>query len=299
MPEGDTILRLAGRVTNGFAGQTVTASIFRHPRLATLDLAGRSLVNATSHGKHLFIHFDDDTALHIHLLMQGRVLVNRKGPEEEWRRRFDLRFTSGSMTGVDIPLLHHVPTADIDRFIGHLGPDLCGELDLEQAVDRLASAETVALGAALLDQRHAAGFGNIYAVEVPYICGISPFIPVGDIDGLEHLVAIGAALIRTNAHLGPQNTTGRKLSTGDTWLLDSGRNDCAICGTTISKRTGSSSGWSRRVAWCETCQGQHHRVVDLDRARKLLGLHPARRLLDFDAAEIYTGDTAPVLTRRR
>lgn len=297
MPEGDTIRRLAAKINDNLTGAVVTASIFRHPRLATLDLVGRTLVNATSHGKHLFVNFDDETSLHIHLLMQGRVVVNRRSNAEEWKRRFELAFDSGSMVGENIPLLHHVATDQHDRFIGHLGPDLCGELDLELALDRLAGAEDNPLGGALLDQRHAAGFGNIYAVEIPFICGLSPFTPVRSIEGLDHLLAIGAALIRTNATLGPQNTTGKKLSTGDTWVLDSGRSDCSICGTHISTLSGATCPWRRRTAWCPRCQSESHHTVDLGRAKKLLGLHPARRSLDFDRDEVYVGSTEPVQAR--
>lgn len=300
MPEGDTILRLAAKINDAVMGRTVESSIIRHPRLATLDLDGKTLVEATSHGKHLFLDFDDGWSLHIHLLMQGRVLVDRRSSAEEWRRRFELRFDDGSLIGEDIPLLHHLPSDDKGRFIGHLGPDLCGALDLELAVDHLAAAESMPLTGALLDQRHAAGFGNIYAVEVPFICGLSPFTPVAEIEGLDDLVAIGAALIRTNAHLGPQNTTGRKLSTGDTWMLDSGRTDCGICGERVTKASGAESPWRRRVAWCASCQAPANRAVDRARSRRLLSLHPARRLLEFGDDEIrYVGDRAPVTTRAR
>lgn len=297
MPEGDTILRLAANINARFKGDRVESSVFRHPRLATLDLTGRTLVDATSHGKHLFVNFDDETSLHIHLLMQGHITFDRRSTVEDWRRRFELDFAVGHMAGIDIPLLHHVDTADSERFTGHLGPDLCGTLDLEAAGDRLATAEADPLGAALLDQKHIAGFGNIYAVEVPFICGLSPFTPVGEIEGLDQLVAIGAALIRTNASLGPQNTTGRKLNTSDRWILDSPRRDCGLCGEPIRTADGSTSPWRRRTAWCEVCQARSHTRVDLVRARRLLSLHPAHRSLDFEAEELFVGSTEPVVVR--
>jgi len=198
------------------------------------------------------------------------------------------------VTGVDIPLLHHLASDKPDEYIGHLGTDLCGELDLDLAVDRVASDETAHLSAALLDQRNVAGFGNIYAVDVPFICGLSPFTTVGDVVDLDALMAIGAALIRTNAVRGPQNTTGKKLHLGDTWMIDSKRRDCPLCGETIEKRSGSKTPWGRRTAWCVSCQRPEHHTVDRERAGKLLGLHPARHLLDLSQALPYIGERGPV-----
>src|SRR5918995_796674 len=93
------------------------------------------------------------------------------------------------------------------RFAGHLGPDLCGPEgpDLDEVLDRLHEAVDEPLAGALLDQRIAAGFGNVYAVELPFVVGVAPQQPVGSITGLDGLLALGTAMIRTNAARGPQN----------------------------------------------------------------------------------------------
>lgn len=299
MPEGDTILRLASKINDRLSGATASASIFRHPRLATADVSDRVLLGATSHGKHLFLNWDDDRSLHIHLLMQGQVHLGRRPVAEEWRRRFEIEFDGTTLTGVDIPLLHLISTSNTQDFIGHLGPDLCGALDLDVAIDRVTADSDAHLGAALLDQRNVAGFGNVYAVEVPFICGISPMTTVGRIEGLDRLLSIGAALIRTNARLGPQNTTGRKLSTSDQWILGTRRRDCPLCGSTLQRRSGSASPWNRRTIWCERCQKGDNTIVDTDRARDLLAMHPARRELDFDRPDAFIGSLLPVVTSRR
>lgn len=305
MPEGDTIHRLAAQVRDRVGGRTVTSSIFRHPRLATLDLTGRTLLDATSHGKHLFLQWDDGWSLHVHLLMDGRVRFGppaRVEPVEEWRRRFEIVFADTRMTGVDIPLLHRVRTADVERVVGHLGPDLCGHLDaddLQVALARLTADPTAPLAGALLDQRNVAGFGNVYAIEVPFICGVSPFRPVGGIVGLDQLLAVGAALIRTNARLGPQNTTGRRLDRSDHWIITRDRS-CPHCGEALRRMAGAQCPWGRGTAWCPRCQAEAKDTVDVARARRLLGLHPARHLLTFDDQSVvtFTGPPAPVEVRR-
>lgn len=289
-------------------GRRATWSTFRHPRLATVDVAGRTLIDATSHGKHLFLHWDDGWSLHVHLLMDGRVRFGRVPAVEEWRRRFEIVFDGGTrMTGVDIPLLHRVRTENTARLVDHLGPDLCGPFDrasLDTAVARLVRDASAPLSGALLDQRNVAGFGNIYAVEVPFICGVSPFRPVGEVVGLPDLVAIGAALIRTNARLGPQNTTGRRLDRTEHWVLSDRPRSCPHCGTAVDRLSGDETPWRRRTAWCPRCQPDGNDTVDVTRARRLLGLHPARRLLDFDlgshggATVTFVGPTDPVVVRR-
>ena len=90
MPEGDTIRRLADKITRKLAGQRVSRSAMRDPRLAGHDLAGTTLIDADAYGKHLFVRFDDGRSLHAHLLMTGSFAVGPASTEPEWRRRVEL-----------------------------------------------------------------------------------------------------------------------------------------------------------------------------------------------------------------
>ena len=297
MPEGDTLRRLAARISAAFEGQTVLESTFRHPQLAGFDLTGRTLTSVDATGKHLLCRFDDGRTLHVHLLMQGRVSIGPRWDIPEWRRRFEVRFENDVLTGIDIPLLHLVETSREDLFVGHLGPDLCGVYDHDAATARLQAAANQHLSAALLDQQIVAGFGNIYAVETPFICGLSPFTLVGDIEHVEQALAIGAALIRTNAALGPQNTTGRRLDTSAQWILPNRVRLCPICGETLRRLSERDTPWRRVGALCPSCQPESAVAVDLARVKKLLALHPARRMLDFATGEL-TGDTSTPVSAR-
>ena len=111
----------------------------------------------------------------------------------------------GRLTGLDVPVLGVIATVHEDRIVGHLGPDLCGpELpDLDDVLDRLAEVPDEPLSGALLDQRNVAGFGNVYAVELPFVVGVSPSQPVGTVSGLAGLLGLGTAVIRTNARAWP------------------------------------------------------------------------------------------------
>lgn len=280
MPEGDTIHRLADRITRRFAGQRCLRCVTRDPRLVGIDFAGSTLVDAASFGKHLMIRFDDGRTLHAHLLMTGSWVVGPAPRELEGRRRVELWLEDGRLTGLDVPILGVVPTANEDTVIGHLGPDLCAAEppDLDEIVARMKRDPATPLAGALLDQRNVAGFGNIYAVELPFIVGVSPNQQTGTIDGLEELLAIGASLIRINARRGPQNTTGRKLATADHWIYSKPGRPCPICATRLDGWTDDHSPWNRTSAWCPSCQPiEPRRSADISRARRLLSLHPARR----------------------
>ncbi|MEY2583435.1 MAG: endonuclease [Ilumatobacteraceae bacterium] len=287
MPEGDTIRRLADRISRRFTGERVVRCVTRDPRLSGVDLTGATVVDVDANGKHLLIRFSNGRTLHSHLLMTGSWTVGPAATEPEWRRRIELWMESGRLTGIDLPIVELLPTIDEDRAVGHLGPDLCGpELpDMDVVIERLQREPLVPLATALLDQRNVAGFGNIYAIEVPFLGGVSPNQPIGTIEGLQDLVGAGTALIRTNAERGPQNTTGRRLKTGDSWIYGRRGRPCPLCGTTLQGWEERDSPWGRVSVWCPSCQRlETARSVDTARITKLLSLHPARRQPSFPRA---------------
>ena len=284
MPEGDTIRRLADKISRRFAGEKCLRCVTRDPRLGGVDLAGATLIEADATGKHLFMRFDNGATLHSHLRMSGSWTVGPAAREPDWRRRVELWMETGRLTGIDLPVVELLPTAHEDRVAGHLGPDLCGPdlPDIDEVVERLQRDPLAPLATALLDQRNVAGFGNIYAIEVPFVAGVSPNQAVGAIEGLHDLVGAGTALIRTNAELGPQNTTGRRLATADHWIYGQRGRPCPICATTLDGWDERDSPWHRVSVWCPSCQRiDQARRVDTTRLIKLLALHPARRQPTF------------------
>ena len=279
MPEGDTVRRLADRIGGRFLGQRCSRSIARDPRIVHLDLAGTRLVDVDAVGKWLLLRFDDGRTVYGHLRMDGRWDLGRRSRAPEWQRRLEVEFETGWMTAVDMPVIGVVTTAAEDTIVGHLGPDLCGPNppDIDAIVTRLRADGERPLAGALLDQRNVAGFGNVYAVEVPFICGVSPFQPVGDVSGLESLVRAGSALIRTNAERGPQNTTGRRLHESHHWIYGRRRRPCPWCSTVLDGVDEQTSPWRRVTTWCPSCQViDPTRVVDTARVERALILHPAR-----------------------
>lgn len=281
MPEGDTLRILADKIDARFAGERVERSIMRDPRLAGRDLSGTTLTGADAYGKHLFLRFDDSRSLHAHLRMDGTFAVGRRSTAPEWKRRIELWFPSGPLVGESMPVLALIPTVDEHAELDHLGPDLCrpaGPPDPADVAARLVVDADTPLAGALLDQRRVAGFGNVYANDVPFVAGVNPFQPVGAIDELDVLAAAGIALIRANARLRRQNTTGRRLDTDARWMHGTGRRPCPVCGHPLRYAGERSTPWGRSITWCDGCQPlAETTVVDTDRIRRLLALHPAMR----------------------
>lgn len=279
MPEGDTLRRLATQITDRFAGDRVERSTMRDPRLVGVDLTGLTLLGADAFGKHLFVRFGDGRTLHAHLSMTGSFAVGRRSKEPEWKRRIELVLTRGPLVGESVPVVGMIDTADEREITDRLGPDLCspaGPPDPDDVAARMRAAPDEPLGGAMLDQRNVAGFGNVYANDVPFIVGVSPFQAVGTIDGLADAVAIGTALIRVNARRGSQNTVGRRLATDARWVHGTGRRPCPVCGDRLQYRSEQGTPWRRSVTWCPSCQPERvTAAIDLGRARRLIALHPA------------------------
>lgn len=206
MPEGDTVFCAAARLRPALVGKPLTASDFRVPRYATVDLRGQQVDAITTYGKHLFLHVGS-ASIHTHLKMEG--VWHIYGPDERWRRpgftaRLILRTADTQVVGFALGTLDVLRRGDEHTATDHLGPDLLGpNWDPADAVRRLQQQPTRPIGLALLDQRNLAGIGNIYRSEVCYQRRVNPKTPVGDIDDLPALVDEAHRVLTKAAHEPP------------------------------------------------------------------------------------------------
>lgn len=187
MPEGDSIRRVANALAP-LVGQTLervtTQGIARH-------LAGRTVIAVHPHGKHLMIDLDDQTQLRMHLGMNGRVRrYDRAEGEAVVARMSPGRASLVLVTSSLVVLWITAPTVEIaprrapmrGLAVASLGPDvLADDFDPSIAASRAAAHGTERIANVLLDQRVAAGIGNIWKCESLYACGIDPRTPVGDL----------------------------------------------------------------------------------------------------------------------
>jgi endonuclease-8 len=261
MPEGDTVYLAGKRLRAALSGHELVRGELRHPRLVENDLAGRTVLDVASVGKHLFTRFDDGRSLHSHFRMDGSWHLYRPGMA--WQRpAYEARAVLATEERVAVGFALHdmelVPTAEEDRLVGHLGPDL---LDPEwsdehaaEALRRLTARGASEIGLVLLEQRVMAGVGNLYKNEVCFLSGLSPWTLTRDVPDPAALIALSRTLLLRNADRPEQSTTGELGRGRQHWVFERSKQRCRRCGTRIRTAEQGDGVYARLAYWCPTCQ---------------------------------------------
>jgi endonuclease VIII len=261
VPEGDTVHLTGKRLRAALAGQVLVRGELRHPRLVEHDLAGRTVLDVVSVGKHLFTRFDDARSLHSHLRMDGSWHLYRPGMH--WQRpahqaRAVLETAERIAVGFALHDLELLPTAEEHRLVGHLGPDLLDpawdEAHAAEALRRFTARGASELGLVLLEQRVMAGVGNLYRAEVCFLRGLSPWTLVRDVADPAAVIALARELLLRNADRPQQSTTGELGRGREHWVYERGGRRCRRCGTRIRSAEQGDGVYARFVYWCPGCQ---------------------------------------------
>ncbi len=261
MPEGDTVFALARRLDGALRGRELVVGELRVPAHATADLAGHTVSEHLTHGKHLLTRLSGGLTLHTHLKMSGSWTVSAAGrwlPRDVMPDvRVVLRTDGPAAYGIGLPVVHLLRTRDEAEVVGHLGPDpLRADWDEAEAARRLGADPDRPLVAALLDQRCVAGFGNLWANELCFLRGHGPWTPVRDVD-LPGLLRLGARALRHSATVpgAMQVTTGRRRKGEQHWVSGRAGRPCLRCGTTVLVVAEvPNDPERRRTWWCPSCQ---------------------------------------------
>jgi endonuclease VIII len=258
MPEGDTVWNTARVLDRALTGQVIERGDFRVPRLAGAGVAGWTVAESASRGKHLLLRLTRDgqaMTLHSHLRMDGA--WRAYAPGERWAGRpahlirVVLRTKRSVAVGYHLHEVTLIPTADEDTLVGHLGPDLLGaDWDAAEAVRRIAAAPQASIAEALLDQRNLAGIGNLYKAETLFLRGLWPWTPVGDVPDLSGTVTLAQKLVALNRGRWTQTTTGSLRRGQTSYVYGRRAQPCRRCGTAIQKADQDE----RVTYWCPHCQ---------------------------------------------
>jgi DNA-formamidopyrimidine glycosylase len=267
MPEGHTLHRLATDLTAAFAGRRVRVS---SPQgrfaadAATLD--GATVVGAESAGKHLFVEFDAERYVHVHLGLIGSFDV-RSGPAPapvgQVRLRIETPEAYADLRGAIVCDL--VGPERRATVLGSLGPDpLRPDADPDRAWQRIRRSSRP-IGDLLLDQAVLAGVGNVYRAEVLFRQRIHPQRPGSTLrvsqwraiwEDLVELMAEGVRLGRIDT-VRPEHTPeamGRPPRAddhgGEVYVYRRTGQPCLVCGRPV--RTEVLAG--RNSFWCARCQ---------------------------------------------
>jgi endonuclease VIII len=263
MPEGDTIWRTAATLRPAILGQTLTGFRSRVRQVAdaadSIAIVGSVIESIETVGKHLLMGFSSGAILRTHMQMTGSWHIYRPG--SRWRKPERLAVVvMATPRAVAVcfsaPIVELRATSSPECLDGvwHLGPDVLDEsLDLEQALKRLQDRGDREIGVALLDQSALAGIGNVYKSEILFLCGVSPFVLVRNIERatLTRIVETAGRQMRRNL----TNDLRRTTSDGAPrrhWVYGRTGQPCQRCGAPIQRRQQGVQ--ARATFWCPTCQ---------------------------------------------
>ncbi len=259
VPEGDSVFLAATRLREALAGRVLTLTDLRVPRLATVDLSGRRVVDVVPRGKHLLTRIEGGWTLHTHLRMDGRWQVHPVGQPwnggPDWQIRAVLATEAGAAVGYRLPVVELLRTDAEDQAVGHLGPDLLGpDWDPAEALRRLLADPGRPVGEALLDQRVMAGVGNVYRCELCFLRGVTPWTPVGELTRPERLVDLAQRALNANKLRHGHITTGDTRPGRQHWVYGRAGRPCLRCGTQVCVAERSDASQERVGYWCPSCQ---------------------------------------------
>lgn len=235
------------------------------PDEVAAELHGEVVQALERRGKYLVFRFRSGRVLLIHLRMTGSLRHHRNGGlEDDPHRRAVVRLDDGSDVSYrDVrrfgTWLLLEPGADVPYLTERLGEEPLGEAFTTKSLARRLEGRRAPVKAALLDQRAAAGMGNIYADEALWRAKIHPLTPAGslgppEIRRLHRGVkdALRAGIARQGTTLRDYRTPNGESGSMQEELRVYGRADepCPHCGTAIAKtRVAGRGTW-----YCPRCQ---------------------------------------------
>jgi len=269
MPEGDSIHRIQKAIVD-LVGQPIERATTQGLVRA---ITGRTITAIAAHGKHLVLDLDDGTEVRAHLGMYGRF---RRFARPEGEQRLATMSPGRATLALVLPdaVLVWIGAKTIEiaarraprhgMALATLGPDLLAAgFDASRAVERaLVEHDTRLLADVLLDQRVAAGIGNVYKSELCFLHRKDPRAPIAGITRALWLAIFTDAqrLLAANATPGggPRRTllgaARRGVEDADDRYFVYGRTNkpCRRCQTPI---VCFSLGEPPRWTWaCPTCQ---------------------------------------------
>lgn len=235
------------------------------PNEVAAELVGERVEAVERRGKYLVVRFETGRVLLIHLRMTGSLRHLMEGaPEDDPHLRVVVNLDDGSdVIYRDIrrfgTWLLLEPGEDTPYLSKRLGEEPLSRAFTPKSLAARLGRRRAPVKAALLDQRAAAGMGNIYADEALWRARIHPLRAAGDLDPEEvkrlHKAvreALKVGIARQGATLRDYRTPDGGRGRMQTALRVYGREGepCYRCGSQIGKtRAGGRGTW-----YCPSCQ---------------------------------------------
>lgn len=214
-------------------------------------LQGNSFSTTERVGKNLFLIADSKTHLVLHFGMTGFPVYRGRQDQEPKHLRMRIDFSNGNYLGfINQRLFGRVSITDsIAEYLRQntIGTDALS-LDFD-AFNTALSGSKSAVKTALMNQKHIAGIGNIYADEILFQAGISPKKKAVELTEEEkhllfdHLHSVLRTAIDRDAD---------SASFPSTFVIPHRKvgNNCPVCSTPLKKINISGRG----TFFCPSCQ---------------------------------------------
>jgi formamidopyrimidine-DNA glycosylase len=274
MPELPEVETIRSRLAPGLTGRRFEHVRILDPRLTRPEppeevaaaLEGERVLDVRRRGKYLVFAFESGRNLLVHLRMTGSVLHPAPGEaRDDPHVRAVVRLDNGSdIVYRDVRRFGTWELLEPGELEGYFAARRLGREPLERTFTAAALGKALAgrrapLKAALLDQRAAAGIGNIYADEALWYARLHPLTPAGELvepeirdlrKGIRKALELGLA--RQGATLrdyrGADGERGRMQH--EFKVYGRAGQPCPRCGTPIEKiRAGGRGTW-----YCPSCQ---------------------------------------------
>ncbi|MCW2983730.1 MAG: mutM [Conexibacter sp.] len=268
LPEVETIRRrlaphVEGRVVERLEILDARWTVQRPPHDVVDAVQGRRVERLSRRGKYFIFELAGEVFLLVHLRMTGNLLLD-PAPDTPYQRvvfTFDdgqvLRFCDPRRFGTGELALGQ---DGLDAFFaGKLGIEPLGDALDGATLKALARNRRAPIKAFLLDQRHIAGVGNIYADEALFRAGIHPLRPAGQLTRrqCDLLASTVKAVLAAGIDAGGSTIDDFRHPDGvagafqNDFLVHLRRGEpCHTCGTTVIKLVAAGRG----TYVCESCQ---------------------------------------------
>lgn len=263
MPEGHTVHRTANDLNKLFAGKSISVDSPQGRFSSDAKLiSGRKLVKATAVGKQLFVEFESELFLRIHLGIYGKWrwhLIDAL-PEVigEVRARFFSGDTLAELRGPTV--CEVIDKSEMRLVLNRLGPDPLnpdrGGKEAARFVAKVLSSKKT-IGELLMDQSVIAGIGNVYRAELLFRAEIEPHTPGNKLseEQLKELWIDSVKLLKVGVKTSFMITrdelfTKRPSKADRNWVYKREGEPCRRCGHEV--RIEIMAG--RKLYWCGVCQ---------------------------------------------
>jgi len=264
MPEGHTVHRTANKFNELFAGRPINV-VSPQGRFADGAKAVNEVVlsGARAIGKQMFLEFENNLTLRIHLGIYGKwTFLNHSGELPETTGQVRARFSNETaMADLRGPTVCEVISdAEVRLVEKRLGPDPLNAnprgRELKRFIERASKGKTP-IGLALMNQDVISGIGNVYRAEILFRAGINPHAPGNELS-VEQLteiwndsvklmkIGVATGFMITRDELAKKNPEKNERN----FVYKREGLPCRVCGTNVSLEIMAT----RKLYWCVGCQ---------------------------------------------